>query len=73
MDKGSIVRAIVLAGGFVNTYLATKGYEKIPHVDETTVSLVVTGVIAVWGFVKHNFFGKKGQVQKEAIKNQAIK
>ena len=67
MDKGSIVRAIVLAGGFVNTWLAAQGYEKIPHVDETTVSLVVTGAIAVWGFVKHNFFGKKGAEQKAKL------
>ena len=73
MDKGTIVRAIVLALGFVNTYLASKGYEKIPHVDDVTVSLVLTGAFAVWGFVKHNFFGKKGAEQKAVLKEAAKK
>jgi SPP1 family holin len=67
MDKGSVVRAVVLALGFFNTWLAANGYEKIPHVDETSVSLVITGVVAVWGFVKHNFFGKKGAEQKAKL------
>jgi SPP1 family holin len=71
MDKMTIVRAVVLVGGFVNTWLASKGYEKIPHVDETTVSLVVTGIIATWGFVKHNYIGKKGAEQKAAV--EAVK
>jgi SPP1 family holin len=67
MDKGTIVRATVLVLGFVNTFLASKGYEKIPHVDDVTVSLVITGAAAVWGFVRHNFFGRKGAEQKAKL------
>ncbi|MEH7116059.1 phage holin [Neobacillus vireti] len=68
MDKGTIVRVLLFVLAWVNTFLASKGYETIPHVDETHVAMAVTFVISVWGFVKHNFFGKKGKAQKEAIK-----
>jgi SPP1 family holin len=69
MDKGTIIRGLVFALAWLNTVLASKGYETIPHVDEVHVALAVSFAASVWGFVQHNFFGKKGKSAKEAIKN----
>jgi SPP1 family holin len=68
MDKGTVVRILLFALAWLNSFLASKGYETIPYIDETHVAMIVTFVVSSWGFVKHNFFGKKGKAQKEAIK-----
>jgi SPP1 family holin len=70
MDKASIVRVLLFVLAWLNSFLASKGYKTIPYVDETHIAMAVTFVISAWGFIQHNFFGKKGQAQKEAIKNQ---
>jgi SPP1 family holin len=69
VDKGTVIRGLVFTLAWLNTVLASKGYETIPHVDEVHVAMAVTFVVSVWGFVKHNFFGKQGKSHKEAIKN----
>jgi SPP1 family holin len=51
----------------INAILAAKGLATIPVLDETVVALVVAFVINLWGFFKHNFFGKNGKAKKETI------
>jgi SPP1 family holin len=59
MDKGSVVRLVLLVLAWLNTFLAANGHKTIPVLDETQVALVVTAVVSVWGFVKHNFLKKQ--------------
>jgi SPP1 family holin len=70
MDKGTVVRMLLFLLAWLNSFLASKGYETIPHVNETNVAMLVTFVISAWGFIKHNFFGQKGKEQKAAIKSK---
>lgn len=72
MDKNSIVRLIVILLTWVNAWLASKGYEKIPHIDDATISMIIAGAASVWGFVKHNFIGKKGAEQKAVLKDNGL-
>lgn len=69
MDRKSIVRALVFGLAWLNTLLASKGYKTIPYVDEIHVAMILSFAISAYGFIKHNFYGKKGTAQKEAIKN----
>lgn len=73
MDKATLVRIIVFALAWLNSFLASKGYETLPVVDETQVAMFVTFVISVWVFVSHNFFGKKGKKQKEVLDRHGLK
>ena len=67
----TIARMIVFVLVWVNGALAAKGYKTIPVVDETQVAFAIAFVVSVYTTIKHNFFGKKGKKQKEAIKSAA--
>ena len=72
MDKTSIVRFIVILLTWANAWLASKGYEKIPHVDDASVSIAIAFIASAWGFVKHNFIGKKGAEQKAVLQDNGL-
>jgi SPP1 family holin len=67
MDKGTVVRVLLFVLAWVNSFLASKGYHTIPYVDETHVAMAVTFLISAYGFIKHNFLGKKGIAQKAVL------
>jgi SPP1 family holin len=67
MDKMTIARAVVFVLAWLNGFLASKGYKTIPVIDETQVAFAIAFVVSVYTTIKHNFFGKKGKAQKQAI------
>jgi SPP1 family holin len=69
MDKMTIARMIVFALGWINAGLVAKGFKSIPLLDEGQVAFAIAFVISVYTTIRHNFFGKKGKKQKEAIKS----
>ena len=68
IDAGAWVRLLLLLITFVNGLLAANGYEKI-ELDETTASIIVAGLIALWGLWKDNPFTKKAIQRKEIQKS----
>lgn len=66
MDKGTIVRLVMMVLAYVNVLLAAHNYKTI-QLDEKTVSVLVAIAISGYGFYKHNFFGKKGKALKDEI------
>ena len=73
MDKGTLVRLVLVVLTWLNTFLVSKGYDTVPVLDETQVALGITFVVSVWGWVSHNFLGKKGAAQKEALVQKGLK
>ena len=73
MDKKTIARIVVFALVWVNGWLASKGYKTIPVIDETQVAFAIAFIVSVYTTVRHNFFGKKGQAQKEVLDKNGLK
>jgi SPP1 family holin len=69
LDKMTIARMLVFLLGWINAGLVAKGFKPIPVLDEGQIAFGVAFVISLYTTIKHNFFGKKGKKQKEAIKS----
>ena len=75
MDKGSLIRTLVLAIALINQLLTASGKSPLPIEDETVdllVSSVFTVVVAIWTWWKNNYISKKGQQQKEVLKDNKL-
>ena len=75
MDKGSLIRTLVLAIALINQLLTASGKSPLPIKDETVdllVSSVFTVVVAIWTWWKNNYISKKGQQQKEVLKDNKL-
>jgi len=76
MEKGPIVRLAVLLVALINQALVMSGYSKLPFEGEQVdmfVSTLFTAGASVWAWYKHNFVGKKGKQQKEALEEKGLK
>lgn len=70
MDKGTLIRTIVLAAALVNQILVSKGFDTIPFGSEELteyLSLAFTIGTSLWSWWKNNYVSKKGQKQKEVL------
>jgi len=75
MDKGSIIRTIILAIALINQLLTAAGKSPLPIEDETVDTIVSTGftiITSVWAWWKNNYISKKGQLQKEVLKRNGL-
>jgi SPP1 family holin len=75
MDKGTIVRTLVLIIALVNQFLVSLGLYKIPGTaeDQTAfLSTVFTFVTAVMAWFKNNYITAKGKKQKEILKQHSL-
>ncbi|EHJ08452.1 phage holin [Staphylococcus simiae] len=71
MDKGTIVRTILLVITWINQFLAIKHISPIP-VDEVFISTVITGIVSIVTWWKNNNFthaAKKGQQRIYEVKS----
>ncbi len=76
MDKGSITRLVVLFVAFANQGLVLAGYSPLPFEGEEIDmfgSTLITAGASAWAWYKHNFVGKKGKKQKEALEEKGLK
>ncbi|AKU43364.1 holin [Bacillus phage Silence] len=64
IDTGAWVRLILLVLTFVNGILAANGYDEI-KLDETTLSIIIAGGVALWGLWKDNPFTKRARERKQ--------
>jgi len=75
MDKGTLIRTIVLFIALLNQILVSCGLYKIPGTAEqqtevlSTLFTLVTSVIA---WFKNNYVTAKGKKQKEVLKQQNL-
>jgi len=70
MDKGTIIRTIVLFIALINQFLVSFGLYKIPGTAEEQtafLSAVFTFVTAVVAWFKNNYITTKGKKQKELL------
>ncbi|PWU68326.1 phage holin [Gracilibacillus dipsosauri] len=73
MDKGTIVRTILLAITWINMILANYGLNEIPVISEDVISLVLAGIATVWAWFKNNYLLLKGRKQKVALEREGLK
>lgn len=72
MDKGTIVRTIILVIAWINAFLSSNGYEVIPVVGEDQVALGLAAVVSVWTWFKNNYITAKGKRQKEELEKKGL-
>ncbi|MGC4378238.1 phage holin [Fictibacillus sp. Mic-4] len=75
MDKGTIIRTIVLAIALINQFLVGFGLYKIPGTAEeqtAILSAVFTFVSAAVAWFKNNYITAKGKRQKEVLKREGL-
>lgn len=75
MDKGSLIRTLVLAIALINQLLTASGKSPLPIEDETVdllVSSTFTVVVSIWTWWKNNYISKKGLKQKEVLEDKKL-
>ncbi|WP_182101812.1 phage holin [Niallia taxi] len=71
MDKGTVIRTIVLFIALINQFLVSFGLYEIPGTAEeqtTFLSTVFTIIMAIIAWFKNNYVTAKGKRQKEVLK-----
>jgi len=75
MDRGSIIRTIVLAIALINQSLVLSGKSTLPFSNEeieagvTATFTVAASLVAWW---KNNYISDKGKKQKEVLEKQGL-
>lgn len=75
MDKGTIIRTIVLAVALVNQFLVSFGLYEIPGTaeDQTMIlTAVFTSIAGGIAWFKNNYITVKGKKQKEVLKENNL-
>ncbi|RHW37331.1 phage holin [Neobacillus notoginsengisoli] len=73
MDKGSLVRTVLLFVALINQLLVALGYAPVPLNEQqigdvyTVISTAVMAAIAVWAWFKNNYITWRGKRQKEVL------
>lgn len=70
MDKGTLIRTIVLAIAFINQFLVAFGLYEIPGTEEQQtafITAVFTAVIGTIAWFKNNYVTAKGKQQKDLL------
>ena len=77
MDKGTLIRTVVLVIALVNQFLVTAGLNPIPGSETLwgeVVTMIFTGFAAAVAWFKNNYVTWKGKRQKEVLaRNNLIK
>lgn len=75
MDKGTIIRTIVLGIALLNQFLVSFGLYEIPGTAEEQTLLITTiftTASAVWAWFRNNYLTAKGKAQKEVLKSNGL-
>lgn len=82
MDKGTIIRTVVLAIALANQFFAMFGLEALPITEDEVTNIVELGyklfsavfilVAATIAWFKNNYVTDKGKKQKEALKKAGL-
>lgn len=72
MDRGTLVRTVLLLVAWVNTFLVSKGYETLPVISEEGIALALSFITSLWAWWKNNYVTSKGKAQKTALDRQNL-
>ncbi|MDL4842845.1 phage holin [Aquibacillus rhizosphaerae] len=75
MDKGTVIRTVVLVFALINQLLMANGLTPIPGTEEMWGEVIATGftfVAAVIAWFKNNYITAKGGLQKQALQAQSL-
>ncbi|MCP3026594.1 phage holin [Halobacillus sp. A5] len=75
MDRGTIVRTVVLILALANQLLVAAGLNPIPGTEESwgeIITMVVTATASAWAWFKNNYVTLKGKQQKEVLKSSNL-
>jgi len=75
MDKGTLIRTIVLIIALVNQFLVTAGLNPIPGAEELwgeILATVFTFIAAAIAWFKNNYVTAKGKKQKEVLQKEKL-
>lgn len=72
MDKGTLIRTIILIIVWINVVLEQNGLQPIPVLNEEAVALGLTAIVSVWVWFKNNYITAKGQKQKEVLQDAGL-
>lgn len=75
MDKGTLIRTIVLVIALINQFLVTAGLNPIPGAEDQwgeILTYLFTAIVAVWAWFKNNYVTAKGKKQKEVLKKEGL-
>ena len=75
MDKGTVIRTIVLAIALLNQFLVGFGLYEIPGTEEeqtVVLSSVFTFIAATIAWFKNNYLTAKGKKQREVLKDKGL-
>lgn len=72
MDKGTIVRTVLLALTWINVFLQQNDLQPVPYLDEEQISLGLALVVSIWAWFKNNYITLKGKKQKEVLKQKGL-
>jgi SPP1 family holin len=75
MDKGTVIRTVVLAIALINQLLVTLGLTPIPGDEDIwyeVSSTIFTAVVSVWAWFRNNYVTAKGKKQKEVLKQKGL-
>ncbi|CDQ39077.1 MULTISPECIES: phage holin [Virgibacillus] len=77
MDRGTLIRTIVLVLALINQFLIAAGKNPIPGSQELwgeILSLLFTAFASIWAWFKNNYITERGRQQKEVLQaNHLIK
>ena len=72
MDKGTLIRTIILALTWGNVWLSQNGYQAIPVASEEHVALGLASLASVQSWFYNNYITAKGKKQKEELKKKGL-
>lgn len=75
MDKGTLIRTIVLFVALVNQFLVSYGLYEIPGTAEEQtafLSALFTFAASTWAWFKNNYITAKGRRQKEVLQRNYL-
>jgi SPP1 family holin len=76
MDKGTIIRTILLAYALVNQSLVLAGYSPLPFADhdmEVFLSGLLTVGASIWAWWKNNDITRRARANKALLKREGLK
>ncbi|KAB2335097.1 phage holin [Bacillus mesophilum] len=75
MDKGTLIRTLVLILALINQLLVAADLNPIPGSEDVwgqIISTVFTGAAAVWAWFKNNYVTARGKAQKEVLTRENL-
>jgi len=75
VDRGTLIRTIVLAIALINQFLIAAGLNPVPGTEDIwgeVIATIFTVVAATVAWFKNNYITARGKKQKEVLKEKGL-